>query len=186
MHKRVTTAIGLAQVSRYVLGASELTTIGSAEVTFNSMEKISRVYYLSGTAKKPLEEVTVDEIRDESDPDTSDEPTKFAVKGFTDDSVTIITNRLSETSHALYADGFTTAPTLSGVLAPNFPESFHDILVEGVLMDEYKRMEKTDLADRSKAEFEQRLSDLKMWAAKSAYLEIQQGRAATRRRWWDR
>lgn len=181
-YKQITTEIGLAQASaRPATAQSANTTIGSQEVTFTSMEKITRVYYLSGSRKVFLDEVTFDELREEN-PTTADTPTRWAVKSYTNDDVVILIDKLAETQYALKADGFAIVATLSGSNTPQFPESFHDILVEAVLVDEYMRMEKFDLSEKSEQRFMKRMSDLRMWAAKSAYLDIQQGRQ--RVAWW--
>jgi hypothetical protein len=37
---------------------------------------------------------------------------------------------------------------VSGSQEPAFPESFRDILIEGVLADEYRKLEKATLAGR--------------------------------------
>ena len=176
-YKRLTSALGISHTSRSVFNISANTTIGSAEVTFTSVEKLNRVYYLSGTQKVWLDEVLADEIREENPP-TNDSPTKWAYKALGDSSVTVLLDSLAATSYALKADGFITSATLSGVMVPAFPESYHDILIEGVLKDEYKKMEKLPLAKESKAEYEQRLSDLRMWIAKSGYVTIRQGERA--------
>jgi len=177
-YKRLTTSLGISHTSRNVFNISANTTASSAEVTFTDVEKITRVYYLSGTAKIFLDEVTVDELRDDNPP-TNNTPTKWATKTISDSSVTVLLDSLASTSSALKADGFITTGTLSGVMVPAFPESYHDILIEGVLKDEYKKLEKLPLAKESKDEYEQRLSDLRMWIAKSGYLTIRQGERAT-------
>lgn len=87
--------------------------------------------------------------------------------------------------HILYADGHTTLTTLSGNQAPDFPESFHDILIFGVMADEYRKMEKFQFYQASEADFERRLSDLRMWIAKSAYKDIYQGKYTGRNLRWN-
>lgn len=162
-------------MSRPAHAQSANTTIGSAEVTFTSMEKITRVYILDADSNKIfLDEVTVDELREET-PATSDSPRRWAVKSYTNDDVVILLDKLAETQYAVKADGFSTTSTLSGSNTPQFPESFHDILIEGVLADEYMKLEKPDLAKISEMRYERRLSDLRMWAAKSVYLNTRQG-----------
>lgn len=182
-YKRITTSVGIAQMNRPTsTPISTNTTIGSAVVSFAGLEKITRVYYLSGTTKVFLDEVTHDEIMEIPLPPTSDSPRKYAIESYTDNDVVVRMDVLAATAFALKADGFATTSTLSGSNVPAFPESYHDILVEGVLQDEYKKMEKLDLARISSNIYEQRLNDLKYWSAKSAYLTIQQG--GRRQRWW--
>lgn len=174
-YKRVTTAVGINPAVRQSLTASANTTIGSAEITFTSMEKITRVWYLGSSSEKVfLDEVSLDELREE-DPVSSDTPSRWATKTLGATSVVLLLDTLAATTHAIKADGYGIVSTLSGSTAPAFPESFHDILVEGVLQDEYKKLEKGPLATASKREYEERLSDLRMWVAKSKYQLIQQG-----------
>lgn len=175
-NRRVTTAIGIAQMSRPVVGTAIACTIGSGVITFPSMEKVTRVYYLSGSSKKFLDEVTLDELLEIALPPTSDSPKRYAIQSYTNDDVVVRMDVLAETAFTIKADGFSSAATLSGVMPPVFPESYHDILIEGVLQDEYKKMEKLQLAQISSNIYEQRLSDLRYWAAKSLYLDIHQGK----------
>ena len=182
-YKRTTTSIGLAQVSRPVVGTSIACTIGSPLVTFTNMEKVTRVYYLSGTSKKYLDEVTLDQLLEIPLPPTSDNPKLWAPQSYTNDDVVIRMDVNAATGFALKADGFAVAGTLSGSNTPVFPESFHDILIEGVLQDEYKKMEKLQLAQISSNIYEQRLSDLRYWAAKSLYLDIHQGKRSNSLDW---
>lgn len=86
----------------------------------------------------------------------------------------------------LYADGHVTVATLNGSNTPDFPESFHDVLVFGAMADEYRKMEKLQFAQTAEADFERRLSDLRMWIAKSAYLDIYQGRYSGKTFRWTR
>jgi hypothetical protein len=175
-YKRVTTAVGIPEGTRITLTLSATATIGSQEVTFASVEKIHRVWYLSGTTKVFLREVTSDEIRDLTDVESSDTPTMWATLRHTDNDVVIILNTTPATALAMKADGVATVGTLSGVAVPQFPESFHDVLVYGPLKEEQKKLGHKEEADESKQEFNARLSDLRMWFAKSKYKQIQQHR----------
>jgi hypothetical protein len=53
---------------------------------------------------------------------------------------------------------------------PTFPEDFHDILVEAVLKDELSKMEKLQYSRDAERKFEKRLSELRYFLAKRAYL----------------
>lgn len=90
------------------------------------------------------------------------------------------------TPFTLYADAVTTVTTLSGKQCPDFPESFHDILVLGGMADEYRKMEKFQFYKDCEAEYENRASDLRLFIAKSAYKDIFQGRLNARSFWWSR
>ena len=85
-------------------------------------------------------------------------------------------NVIAQTAFTVYADVIATAATLSGSTEPAFPESYHDILIEGVLMNEYKRSEKLALAQDAKREYESRLSDLRLWMALSPNKDLYQNK----------
>jgi hypothetical protein len=55
---------------------------------------------------------------------------------------------------------------------PTFPADFHDILVEGARYEELRKMDKMmPLAQEAYGRFEKRMSDLRYFLAKSAYLK---------------
>lgn len=83
----------------------------------------------------------------------------------------------------LYADGHITLATISGNSIPDFPESFHDLLVFGVMADEYRKMEKLQFSKDCENDYEKRLSDLRMWIAKSAWQDIHQGKNVEKYPW---
>ena len=174
VYKKVTTAVGISALARRSVAASANTSIGSTTVTFTGVEKITRVYDDTSGTIRQIDEVTFDELRDKN-PGTG-QATEWAVQSQTSSTVVIRLNSTAQSVYALKADGFATTSTLSGSNEPAFPESFHDILVEGVLYDEYKKLEKVALAKESKAEYEQRLSDLRMWHAKTISPSFRQGK----------
>jgi hypothetical protein len=170
---RITTAIGVSGTSRRVFDVEGNTVIASPEVTFDGVEKLTRVYFLTDGVKQFLDEVTIDELRD-LDLESGDAPARYAVKEVGSNYAIIYLDFIAESIYTLFADGYGNATTLGVGDSPIFPESFHDILIEGPLMDEYKKLEKTDLSKESRGVYEQRLSDLRMWAAKNGYLKLQQ------------
>lgn len=119
-----------------------------------------------------LDERTVDQMKT-YDPDLSQTgiPRFYAIQKI---NATTLLIRLWPTPDAVYT------LTIEGILAgtdmsadadvPGMPEDFHDMLVYGALADEYPHLEKTDLALFNEQKFEKRLSDLKYFIAKSAYL----------------
>ena len=155
---------------------STTVTIGNPSVTFSGVEKLERVW-IENSAGSPtiLEQVMLGEIREINPPD-SDLPTRYTIMRITSNAVTILLNVAPETAFNIFADGISEVADLSGSTEPVIPESFHDILVEGVLAKEYVKLEKPGLAKISKELYEQRLSDLRMFIAKSGYLIIQQGK----------
>lgn len=179
-YRRVTTSINL-NPSRAEYANPALTVVGQGYVTFIGMEKVKRVYRTSDSgAKVFLDEITIDELQDMASP-VEGTPRFWAVKNITATTVVVALDALPGTVYTLYADGSDTQELLSGMMAPKFPESFHDVLIEGVLKDEYKKLHKRDLAADSKNEYENRMSDLRMWIVKSAYLKIKQGQRNVRR-----
>ena len=111
-------------------------------------------------------------------------PREYAVYAMGANTVTIYLDSLPDTAYALYASGLDDATTLSGAAVPAFSESFHDVLILGAVADELRKMEKFQLARDAESDFERRLSDLRMFIAKSAYLDIYQGKTDTN--WWQR
>lgn len=180
VYRKVLGSIGVRTVSMRVFGIDADTEIGAQEVAFEGMHRITRVYDASQTPRRDLDEVSIDELR-ETDAVESDTPTKWALVSASDGSVTIMLNKIPETSFTLTADGFGTTGDLSSDDEPSFPEIYHDVLVDGVLKDEYRKLEKTQLAADSRTDHENMLSDLRMWGASQAYLKIRQGeRSKTR------
>ena len=174
IYREVGTSIGLS-FSRQT-STSEVVTIGQANVTFSETEKVLSVWILSSSSNPILlDEVLLPELRGVIIP-TSDSPTRWALVSTTSNGVVIRLDASPETAYTLYADVIAEVADLSGSLEPAFPESFHDILIEGVLKDEYRKLEKVALARDSANEFQRRLSDLRMFVAKSNYMDIQQGK----------
>lgn len=139
---------------------------GSADVTWTSTEKIERVLDLTPATDVVLNEVSYDEIAGLTLV-SSTTPTRFAVKSATGTTVIIILDILANGIFSLSADVLATVADLSGTGVPAFPESFHYILIDGVLADEYAKMEKTDLAARSDQRFQAGVDRLRTFATKS-------------------
>jgi hypothetical protein len=170
VYREVTTSIGI-DPSRRVVSATGTTALGIQTVTFNGIEKIERIVDDSSGSIKIIPEVTFEQIR-EINPGLSDNIRKWAVESWTGTSVTIRIDVLPQTVFNLKADGSATVATLDAADVPAFPESFHDILIDGVLAEEFMKQEKAGLSDRAQARFEKRLSDLRMWRAKSISMII--------------
>ena len=176
VYRAVGTAIGMSFTRQTAV--TEVVTIGNASVTFSETEKILQVWRLDGSSNPViLSEVLHAELRESVTP-SSDKPTKWALFSTTSNGCVIRLNAKPATAYTLYADVIAEVADLSGSNEPAFPESFHDILIEGVLKDEYRKLEKIQLARESERAYEQRLSDLRMFVAKSNYLDIQQGKIA--------
>lgn len=181
-YRQVTSSIGLIPARREEL--SKAATIGSQYVTFTGTEKLDTVYRKITTKKRMiLIERTNDEMVDEDL--HSEPPTHFAVFSIGPQTITIVMNCIPTTAFTLYAMGAGDVTTLTGTVTPNFSESYHDILIHGVMADEYRRKEKVQLAMEAEKRFEERLSDLRMFIAKSAYLDIYDGKHSASEGWWD-
>ena len=180
-YRRVTSSIGL-ETSRRT--QTQITVnIASQEFTFQGIDKIIAVIDKRSGKSVPLTQVTVDEMYNLPIA-SGDNPHNFAVKRTHKSTIDVLIDCLPTTQFILYADGYNTiGVTLVGSVAPDFPEDFHDILIYGVMADEYRRMEKLDLAKDAELNYESRLSDLRMFISKSAYLDIYQGKDTPIPRW---
>ncbi len=177
IYREVTTSIGL-DLSRREVPLSATTTPGIQTLTFTGCEKLEHVYDDTSGSKRQLDEITFDQMQ-QINPAANDTARRYAIESWTATTITIRLDILPQTAFALKAVGFATADTLSGTDVPAFPVSFHDILIDGVLVEEYMKQEKIPLADRAQARFEKRISDLRMWRAKSISLTIRQAETRT-------
>lgn len=173
-YKRITSSLGINVVRRGTIGPIAI-TLGLTTVVFTGCEKIVNVQYRGVTPYKILDEVTIEELR-VAQPSSLTLPTCYAIVDFDATTVTIEMDCIPQSAFDLYADGFANLSTLSGVQVPAFSESFHDILEHGALADEYTKMDKVAQAREAEAKYERRLSDLRMWIAKSSYANIRQGK----------
>ena len=174
-YKEVTTSVGLVTTRRTTV--STLATTGQSTLTFTGIEKIINVVDRRDTNYKIIPEADIEELK-EDQVFTLTFPSKYAVQSTTYTTVTILMNCVPVVASpfTLYADGWANMATLSGSNVPVFAESFHDILVWGVLADEYRRIMKLDLALDAEKKYEKRLSELRLFIASSAYLDIYQGK----------
>lgn len=186
-YRTVTSSIGLVTTRR--VEVTQPVTLNSQIVVFTGVEKLDAIFYKvtqnNVTTNNTLDEITNDEMIKERI--RSSTPSKFSVFTISPNSVTIKINLVQTTGTplVLYADGLADASSLSGTASPAFPASFHDILIHGVEADEYKRKEKAQLAADAEQKFESRLSDLRMFIAKSAYMDLHRGKHAKAEDWWD-
>jgi hypothetical protein len=180
-YRRVTSSIGLDTTRRAVV--SKAATIGVSTITFTGVEKLLTVYTVNGTVNTLLEQITPDDMLSETVV-SDNTPTKYAIYRVYPTSIDVKINSVpSGSGFTLYAEGETTQTTLAGSAQPQFPESFHDILVFGVMADEYRKMEKIQLAQAAEQDYEHRLSDLRMWIAKTSWMDVYQGKNQSAK-WW--
>jgi hypothetical protein len=171
-YRRITAELGIVpQVRRTPI--STTATISSQYVTFSGIEKVERVVVTLDGEAKVLPEVLYDEIA-KATPTTSD-PTMYAVYDVGSGSVQIVMDCFAQTAFDIRGDGFATISDLSGSDVPAFPASFHDVLVESVLADEYAKDEKPALAKAAQANAERLTSKLRLWLASSMNRVLRQG-----------
>jgi hypothetical protein len=180
-YKEITSAIGLITTRREEV--SKAATIGSRYLTFSGVERLDTVFRRVDNKNYILQEITNDEMLDLNVRD--EPPMKYSIFTVSPASVTIFMDCIPTTTFTLYAHGLADVSTLSGTDRPAFPESFHDIIIYGVLADEFRRKEKSKESSDAEAKFTQRLSDLKMFIAKSAYLDQYRGKLSPAEAWWD-
>lgn len=121
-----------------------------------------------------LGERTVDELR--MMPIQADPPQNYAVYSMNADEVTVMLDAIPSSAYILNADVEVNITSMTSADVPAFPQDFHDILVRGPMADELMKMEKYSEAEVQEGKFEKRLSELRLFIAKSSGLNIFQGR----------
>lgn len=173
-YQEILAELGLQVGTRVVAQASGAATVGSPAFTFSAMEKLERVYYLSGSTPIFLDEVSFDVLRKMASTASGDTPTVYAIQTIVASAVTIRVDKNAATTYTLKADGEATATTLSGSLVPVLPTQFHYLLVEAAIADELLKMEKPQLAAAAQGRVTTGLSKLKLFIAKSAGTKLYQ------------
>lgn len=188
-YRRITSSIGLITTRRLIDSVTiDPTDIDSTlpDYTVDDLEKILKVTLMtSADTPRTLREVTYDELTNVGTNDAL--PRVWAVKRVGSHEVTITFDGFPATdTFDVKFEGYELSTVLADDAEPVFPEDFHDILVEGAMSDELRKMEKAPLAQMAEAKYEQRLSDLRMFIAKSAYLDIVQGKDKPGYLWYQR
>lgn len=176
LYRAVTSTIGL-NVTRQV-DVVVSTVQGSRDLIVPTVEKVTAIRFDNGFQ---LKELDYEELRSRH-AGGSGRPTAYAVRRMNATTVVVTFDLVPNDAYALNVSGYTTLATLADGDEPAFPESYHDILIEGILKDEYRKLEKMNLAAASKALYDERLRELRLWIAKSAYQELYQGKLASDRR----
>jgi len=171
-YKRVTSTLGLVTARRTTV--QQNATPGVRYITFSGIEKVLSVQDRSVTPTTFLKMVSVEEIDDATV--GTGQPTMAAVYNLAAQAVTVYLDTVPQTAFTLYAEGYDLADTLAGSQMPLFPESFHDVLIEGAVIDERLKQEKIGLAEAARETYDARLSDLRMFLQTSAYQDIHQGK----------
>ncbi len=165
-YREITSSLGIKHTSRRTTTQATV-TLGVSTVAFTATEKVVNVFNRATTPYVQLKEVTVDELEARMPFATTDFPTEYAIKQIASDSVTILFDSIPQTAFTLYADVYSTAATLSGTDEPAFSESYHDILVSAVLVDELLKIEKAALSAIKDKHVEKRMGELRHWIAVS-------------------
>jgi hypothetical protein len=171
-YREVTASVSITEVTRRVAVTAD-TTEGVADVTFNGLEKVLSVWDPSSGSNRVLTQVLPGELLAGA-PQAGDALARYAITRMNAGSVTVTLDSLPQTVFTLHAEGIERADVLSGSQEPAFPESFHDVLVERVLIDEYLKIEKPALSDRAKQTYEQRMGQLRLFIATSRNLKVRQ------------
>lgn len=180
-YRELTSSLGINTSRR--TSATAATVISNPRVTF-TIEKIERIYATTTGARRMLQEISYDEWRNRNVyQNASGSPLAYAVENAGASTVTIVLDPVPAAVETLSADGLNNASTLSGSDVPAFPADFHDALVWGAMAEEYRKLDKHNLATDAEARFEKRISDLRYFLAKSSYLELKQGPNNRARRW---
>ncbi len=173
-YKWLSSTLGLQTLARTVVTAN--TVIGNQSVTFTNVVKTYSIFNPAFTPPQILEEVTIDELRNQ--PIHADPPSQFAIQLTGATSLTVKLNSVPASIYALGADAEAIVATLSGSQVPAFTENFHDILIYGAAATELDKMEKYDKSNKHEALFQVRLAELRYHIAKSAYMQMYQGRTS--------
>lgn len=169
-YREVTSSTNLARTRRGTVDGA--VTSGNTAVTLAGVAKVLTVFDPS-LFKAPLSECTLDQIREWNAPGTvTGIPTHYAIVAHGASSVGLHLFPVPSANNTLKVDalvGFT--PLVADGDIPVFPDDYHDTLVNGVMADEYDKLEKT-LSAKYEAKFEKRLSDLRYYLIKSGYLKL--------------
>lgn len=176
-YKRVTSSIGLAVTRRQTFQGTA--GLGSNLMTFSGCEKVINVVDRSTTPYRMLKEITMEEMEGK-EPASNSFVTYYAIQTMGASSVVIRMDCIAQSAFTLYADGYGNLATISGSSVPAFAESFHDILVHGVLADEYRKVMQKQLAIDEESQYNSRLGELRLFIAESAYLDNYQGKGSVR------
>ncbi len=163
-YKQITASLNLTTSRRGVVLVN--TVDATPYVTIPGIEKVLGIQ-LDGI---PLNEVSVEHLRNTL---SSDTVSSYAIYRMYANTVQIELNAIPDEVTQLSVDAAVQAGTLVGTMEPEFAESYHDILIFGALSDERAKMEKQALSLKDEATFDRRLKELRMFIAKSAYLDRQ-------------
>lgn len=157
-----------------VVGTRELTFSSSTTTPSSNVQKILSFYNPNTNPFTPIIETSVDELR--NSPLSTDPVQRYAVLRVGASSVTLMLDCEPASIYTLAADCLVNLTTLSGSNVPAFTEDFHDILIYKGKQLELMKMERYDLAEAQKDEYETRLGEYRLYLALSNHKKIFQGK----------
>jgi hypothetical protein len=172
--REVQSSVRLALTRRAI--ASGTTSSGSVNMTVSGAKILS--VYDKDFYKRPLGQVSLYTLRNmDADQDVEGPPYLWAeaLRGATSTLIELYPKPTSDVA-VLFFDILDNATDLSDDAdEPAFPADFHDLLIDGVRYEELRKMEKMlPLATEAEKRFQRRISDLRYFIAKSAYLKTRQ------------
>ena len=185
-YRRATTSIGMITSRRTMIPITIDPDVSTTlpDYIVDGMEKVLRITRTDdnsgGVSVLPC--LTYDEITNVPVNDRS--PRAWAVKRMGSNNVTITFDTAPTEPFTLKIEGYDLADVLADDAEPHFPASYHDLLVEGAMADELKKMEKPQFAVDSEQRYQERLSDLKMFIARNAYMDMYQGKTKPNELWY--
>jgi hypothetical protein len=171
--RQVTSTLNLGRTRRST--TTFVTVAGTATVSATGVSALETLYDPT-TLKRPLTEVSLPWIRArDAASEVTGAPEHYAVQSHTSDILTLRLYPKPDAIYTLHADIMAVGTDLdSPDDTPGFPSDFHDLLVDGVLADEYNRVEKArPMAQAHEGKFEKRLGDLRLHIARTAWLSRQ-------------
>lgn len=171
--RQVTSSLNLGRTRR---GAKTFTTVSGTPTVSATGVSLLETLYDPTVRKVPLTETTLPWIRTrDAAGSASGTPEAYAVVTHTNDVLTLHLWPTPDAVYTLESDVLLSGTDLdSPDDAPGFPSDFHDLLIDGVLADEYARAEKAmPMADRHEIKFDMRVKDLRLHLARTAWLSRQ-------------
>lgn len=177
-YRQVASSVGMRDIVRTTLAV--LTVPHDQSITFGGVEKVYRVFDTRLTPYQILDQITPDEMAHRVI--GVDPPRAWCVSNLSPATALTVQITLDVIPDTAFSMGAECDAYLSDLASdsdiPRIPSSFHDILIYGAMATELDKMEKYEFAKKQEAMFNIRLADLRYYIAKSAYLDIHQGKSA--------
>jgi len=185
INERYRQAVTSCSLPRLRMGsAAPVTVSGSAAITVSGV--IKPLTFTLPALNRVLYERSQDQLRT-YDPSGQwlGAPQYYAVTNYGATTFALLLMPKPDAAYTLNVDGYLAGTDLSadGDI-PAFPEDFHDILENGALADEYDHKDKGDYAKKYEMRYQQRLSELRYFVAKSIYSHRTQNSANTNAAAW--